>query len=418
MMLEAKFTKEEVKKAVFESYSDGEPGPDGLSFMFYQSFWDVIKRDILEVFEDFHKGELDIYRLNFALITIIPKENEARTMNKFRPISLLNCSYKIFTKVLTSRIGGVIDRLISSNQTTFIKGRFILESVVTAHETLHSVYHGKEKGFVLKLDYEKAYDKVNWQFLLEVLRKSGFADKWVEWIRSFLIRGSVGLTINNEEGEFFHTRKELREGDPLSPLLFNLMVDVLIKMFKKVVVEKLIRGLGNDLVEGGVISLQYVDGTILFVDNEVEGARNLKWVLTCFELISGMRINYHKSELVPVHIERGEDISCFVEIFRCSVGTLPIKYLGIPLHYSKLRREDLQPLIDKIIKRIAGWRGKLLTQAGRLFLIKTYLASIPICLLSFIKFPRWAIDLINSHMANCFWDDYEGHKNCIWQIDT
>jgi hypothetical protein len=255
MMLEAKFTKEEVKKAVFESYSDGAPGPDGLSFMFYQSFWDVIKRDILEVFEDFHKGELDIYRLNFALITIIPKENEARTMNKFRPIGLLNCSYKIFTKVLTSRIGGVIDRLISSNQTTFIKGRFILESVVTAHETLHSVYHGKEKGFVLKLDYEKAYDKVNWQFLLEVLRKSGFADKWVEWIRSFLIRGSVGLTINNEEGEFFHTRKELRQGDPLSPLLFNLVVDVLIKMFKKVVVEKLIRGLGNDLVEGGVISL-------------------------------------------------------------------------------------------------------------------------------------------------------------------
>jgi hypothetical protein len=92
------------------------------------------------------------------------------------------------------------------------------------------------------------------------------------------------------------------------------------------------------------------------------------------------------------------------------VGTLAIKYLGIPLQYSKLSREDLQSLIDKIIRRIAGWRGKLLTQAGRLVLIKTCLATIPLYLLSFYKFPRWGIDLINSHMANCFWDDYEGHR--------
>jgi hypothetical protein len=91
-------------------------------------------------------------------------------------------------------------------------------------------------------------------------------------------------------------------------------------------------------------------------------------------------------------------------------GAFPIKYLGVPLHYNKLSREDLHPLIEKIIKRIAGWRGKLLTQAGRLLLIRTCLASISVYLLSLFKFPRWAIDLINSHMANCFWDDYEGHK--------
>jgi hypothetical protein len=111
--------------------------------MFYQSFWENIKGGLIEMFEDFYKGELDIYRLNFALITIIPKENEARTIKKYRPISLLNCSYKIFTKVLTSRFGKMIDRLVESNQTTFIKGRYILESVVTVHKTLHSVYHGR-----------------------------------------------------------------------------------------------------------------------------------------------------------------------------------------------------------------------------------------------------------------------------------
>jgi hypothetical protein len=111
--------------------------------------------------DDFYEGKLDLYRLNFALITIIPKEKDAKTMKNFRPISLLNCSYKIFTRVLTSRMGGVSDRLITSNQYAFIKGRFIFESVITAHEILHIVHHYQKQGFVLKLDYGKAYDKVN-----------------------------------------------------------------------------------------------------------------------------------------------------------------------------------------------------------------------------------------------------------------
>jgi hypothetical protein len=142
-VLESRFTEEEIKKAVFESYADGALGPDGISFMFYQTYWEVIKGDFLEMFEDYYKGELDLYRLNFALIIVTPKEKDARTMNKFRPISLLNCSYKIFTKVLTNRVAGVMDRLIDCNQTAFIKGRYILESIITAHEVLNSVHHGK-----------------------------------------------------------------------------------------------------------------------------------------------------------------------------------------------------------------------------------------------------------------------------------
>jgi hypothetical protein len=133
-------------------------------------------------------------------------------MSKFRQISLLNCSYKIFTKVLTNRLRYVADRLIASNQTTFIKGRYILESVVTAHEILHDMHHSKQHGFVLKLDYEKAYDKVSWQFLLDILEKRGFEGKWLNWIRKVVFRGSVGLTINNVEGEFFRQGRGLDKG--------------------------------------------------------------------------------------------------------------------------------------------------------------------------------------------------------------
>jgi hypothetical protein len=105
-----------------------------------------------------------------------------------------------------------------------------------------------------------------------------------------------------------------------------------------------------------------------------------------------------------------QEVYRWAKIFGYPVGAFPIKYLGIPLHYTKLSMEDLQPLVGKIIKRILGWRRKLLSRARRIALIKTCLANIPMYLLSFFKFPRWAIDLINSHMANCFWDDYEGHR--------
>jgi hypothetical protein len=196
----------------------------------------------------------------------------------------------------------------------------------------------------------------------------------------------------------------------MSPLLFNLVVDILTRMLQKATRGDLIDGLGGDLIDGGVVSLQYADDTILFLANKEEYARNLKWLLSCFELMYGIQINYHKNKLVPINVDEVGEVVRWVEIVGCHVGAFPIKYLSIPLHYSKLSKEDLQPLVDKIIKRIVGWRGKLLSKASIIVLIKTCFSSISVYLLSFFKFSKWAIHLINSHMANCFWDDYKGHR--------
>lgn len=182
--LEARFTEEEIKTGVFSSYSDGAPGPDGLPFMFYQCFWDLVKDDLIRMFDAWFDGDLDLFRLDFAMVTLIPKENEARTMNKFRPISLLNCCFKIFTKVLTNRLALIIGRLISDMQSAFVWGRYILESVVTAHEIVHAVHSSGRQGLIFKIDYEKAYDKVNLEFLFELLALRGFGKKWIDWIRS------------------------------------------------------------------------------------------------------------------------------------------------------------------------------------------------------------------------------------------
>ena len=124
---------------------------------------------------DLENDALDVYKLNHAIITLIPKVPLARDMKNFRPISLSNCAVKIFSKAMTTRVSPLCDKLISSNQTAFIKGRFILESVVMAHEVIHEIHRSGSSGFILKPDYEKAYDRVSWDFLKEMLLSRGLA---------------------------------------------------------------------------------------------------------------------------------------------------------------------------------------------------------------------------------------------------
>lgn len=139
-----------MKNAIFGSYADGAPGPDGFPFLFYQTFWDVIKADLMKLVNSFWENNLNLDRLNYAMITLIPKEPDAKTLKKFWPISLINCSFKIFAKLLNNRLVVVANRLIAPNQTAFIKGKHILESVVAAHEIIHEVNRNKEAGVILK----------------------------------------------------------------------------------------------------------------------------------------------------------------------------------------------------------------------------------------------------------------------------
>jgi hypothetical protein len=186
----------------------------------------------------------------------------------------------------------------------------------------------------------------------------------------------------------------------------------------KVVANNLISGLLPHIIDGGVISLQYADDTLLFLEDDLEKANNLKWLLLCYEQMIGMRINFDKSDILAIGVEESRTQN-FSKIFCCKVGEFPIKYLGVPLHYTNLRKEDLQPIIDKIIKRIAGWKGRLLSYAGRLTLLKACLVSIPIYLMSLIKFPKWAIAMINSQMSHFLWNnnkDKHRYHLTNWQL--
>ena len=184
--LTAPFTEQEIRDAIFSMEHSKAPGLDGFPAEFYQHFWDVIKGDLMSMFQDLHQGDLPIFSLNFGVITLLPKTQEASKIQQYRPICLLNVSFKIFTKVATSRINSVADHLISPTQTAFMRGRNILEGVVILHETIHELHCKNQNGVIIKIDFEKDYDKVRWDFLLQTLQMKGFSPKWIGWIKSFI----------------------------------------------------------------------------------------------------------------------------------------------------------------------------------------------------------------------------------------
>jgi hypothetical protein len=187
----AEFSEKEVRDAIFQMKHNKAPGPDGFPAEFYQVFWSLIKDDLMVLFQDFHTGDLPLFSLNFGIITLIPKEKEVRKIQQYRPICMLNVSFKIFTKVLANRLTSIVCRITKPSQSAFLPGRYILEGVVVLHETIHELKRKKQNGLILKLDFEKAYDKVDWDFLQQVLRMRGFPRLWCQWIEKVVTKGSV-----------------------------------------------------------------------------------------------------------------------------------------------------------------------------------------------------------------------------------
>jgi hypothetical protein len=209
-LLTGEFSEAEVRAAIFQMERNKAPGLDGFPLEFYQVFWDLIKPDLMALFKKFQEGVLPLHRLNFGNIILLPKKREARTIQQYRPICLLNVSFKIFTKVATNRLTTIAHNLIKPTQTAFLPGRNIMEGAVILHETIHELHTKKMDGVIFKIDFEKAYDKVNWNFLQQTLRMKGFSEKWCSWVKLFTQRGNVNIKINDQLGPYFQTKKRLK----------------------------------------------------------------------------------------------------------------------------------------------------------------------------------------------------------------
>jgi hypothetical protein len=204
------FTEEEVHLALKMMVKNIAPGPDGAPVEFYQACWPLVKHDIMSLFNDWQTGVLNLYRLNFGMIILLQKTPEADVIRKYRPICLLQVLYKLLTKVATLRVEPFMDKLISPCQTAFIKGRNIINGVMSLHEILHEAKRKKQQGIVLKLDFEKAYDKVDWEYLMKCISQKGFCEEWCAKINGIIRNGTLCVKINNTRRKDFGSHRGVR----------------------------------------------------------------------------------------------------------------------------------------------------------------------------------------------------------------
>lgn len=225
--LQKPFDLAETDRVMKSMKSNTAPGPDGFPVGFYKKLWPEFRGLIKEMLDDLHIGVLDSDRINYGVISLLPKIKDANIINHYRPICLQNVILKIITKAITLRISEIIGGVINWTQSAFIPGRYILDGCVILHEVLHDLNLRQEAGIIFKIDFEKAYDRVHWGFLYEVMRLKNFHSTFIEWVRKITKGGRVCININGEVGPFFKTFRGLRQGDPLSPILFNLVGDAL-----------------------------------------------------------------------------------------------------------------------------------------------------------------------------------------------
>ncbi|KAJ9701371.1 hypothetical protein PVL29_006637 [Vitis rotundifolia] len=372
-----------------EMNGDKAPGPDGFTLAFWQACWDFLKEEIVELFKEFYEQRSFVKSLNTTFLTLIPKKGGAEDLGDFRPISLLGGLYKLLAKVLANRLKKVLDKLVSEDQNAFVRGRQILDASLIANEVVDYWKKRKEKGLICKLDIEKAYDSINWSFLMKVLSKMGFGSRWRDWIWWCISTARFFILINGALEGFFSNTKGLRQGDPLSPYLFVLGMEVFSILLRRVADGGFLPGCslwGRGGGEMMVTHLLFADDTIIFCEAKKEQVTNLSWILAWFEASSGLRINLAKSALIPVgEVVEVEELS--VEL-GCKVGSLPTVYLGLPLGAHHKATSMWDGVEERMRRRLAQWKRHYISKGGHITLIKSTLASMPTYHLSLFRMPK------------------------------
>ena len=258
------------------------PGPDGFNLYFFKSQWSVVKDNVMMVLDEFFSlGSFDS-KLNKSFITLIPKCAMPTCLNDYRPISLVGSMYKILAKVLANRLRSVINEVIGPNQFSFVKGKQILDCSLVANEVIDDIKRKCEGGLLFKVDFEKAYDSIDWSFLDLVMAKMRFGMKWRKWISTCVSTVPLSVLVNDSPFRQLKISRGLRQGCPLSLFLFNMAAEALSALIHKVVSRSLFNGIKVGYDELPVSHLQYADDTIIFYEPVLDQLVNIKKVLKCF----------------------------------------------------------------------------------------------------------------------------------------
>nr|GEV57526.1 RNA-directed DNA polymerase, eukaryota [Tanacetum cinerariifolium] len=262
--LKCDVTVDEIKIAVWDCGTNKSPGPDGFSFEFIRIYWKIMNQDVINVVREFLTTSKFPPGSNSLFITLIPKKQDANLVKDLCPISLIGSFYKIIAKILANHLSMVISDLVSDVQSAFVSNRQILDGPFILNELLSWCKNYKTKAMLFKVDFEKAFDSVRWDYLDGILSNFGFGTKWRRWIQGFLTSAMGSIPINGSPTSEFKFHKGLKQGDPLSLFLFILVMESLHLSFNNILNTGLFKGLRiNDTLT--LSHLFYVDDTVFIV---------------------------------------------------------------------------------------------------------------------------------------------------------
>ncbi|CAN1253995.1 Transposon TX1 uncharacterized 149 kDa protein [Linum perenne] len=324
---------EEIRKSVFDMGPSQAPGIDGFTAAFFQTYWHIIKKDICEAVRAFfHSGKL-LKGINRTIISLIPKVDQPSDMKQLRPISLCQVLYKIISKILACRLGKILPSIIGSHQTGFVKNRRITDNVIIAHEVMHYLKNkrsGKSGFMALKLDMEKAYDRVEWDFLFQALSQLGFHPHFVKLIQECVTTVSYTVSINGFRFGSIKPTRGLRQGDPLSSLLFAICSEGFAGLINHALQQGTLTGIKIGRSAPTISHLFFADDSFLFMEVNDHSIRTIKDIFWTYNNLSGQKVNLAKSAAffsanIPQTLT-----SRYASML--GVGSIGIqdKYLGLP----------------------------------------------------------------------------------------
>jgi hypothetical protein len=364
----------------------------------------VIKLDLMGVFQDFYTHSKFVKSINATFLALIPNKSGAVDLKDFGPISLVSGVYKIIAKVLANRLRKVVEKIISKSQNAFVKGRQILDYVLIANECLDSRIKLGEPGLICKMDIEKAYDHVNWNFLLYLMKRCGFGERWFSWIAHCIFSARFSVLVNGTPSGFFSSSRGLRQGDPLSPLLFVIVMEALSKMFVVSICRGFLSGFLVGYGSNGVFNISHLlfaDDTLVFCGANPDHLRFIRVLFLSFEAFSDLKINLAKSVLVPVgDVDNMDELA---DIMGCGVSFLPLKYLGLPLGAPFKAKSIWDDVVGKIERRLVSWKRMYLFKGGRVTLIKSTLSNLPTYFISLFPIPSSVASRIEKLHRDFLW---------------
>lgn len=351
--------------------------------------------------------------LNQTLLVPIPKVANPQELSQYRPISLCNMLYKICSKAMANILRGILDEIVSEEQSAFVPGRLITDNVLIAYKCIHYLRakKGKTGACGIKLDMAKAYDRIEWNHLHAIMVALGFSDRWRDLIMKCVMSVSFSVRMNGQHSAIFKPSRGIRQGDPISLYLFLLCAEGLSCMLKNYGPNYISRGVRVSRHAPWISHLLFADDCLLFTQTTKRSADRIAHILEEYCIGSGQMVNKQKSAIFfSENYEQG-DKEVAHNILQIQVEALGEKYLGLPAVVGKVPDGVFNYVPDRIRNFICGWSEKLLSCAGREVLIKANTQSVPTYWMSCFRLPVPVCRKITTYISNYWWgSSVDNHK--------